>query len=306
MSKFRFFAGLSSLLVFTLATSACGIKKTASSVTAQVMKDAIPSVEEEDDIAYANQASITTLKTLEGLQRVNPNDPTILFMLARSFGSYTFAFVENDILEAKGVNEAYEKLATDRAKRFYGRGKKYGLMLLSKNHAFKKAMDGSLDDFKKALNSFTKKDVPALFWTAFNWGSLINFSKDSPEAIAELPRIEAMMKRVEALDDKYYYGGPHLFFGAFYAARPKMLGGQPEEAKKEFDEAIDITQGKFLMSKVMKAQYYAVQTQDKPLFVSILKEVVDADPSALPSQRLGNELAKRRAEVLLKKEKLFF
>jgi len=295
---------LACLILSTL--SACGIKNTASSVTAQIMQEAVPTIEEEEDVAYANQASLNTLKTLEGLQRVNPNDPTILLMLARSFGAYTFAFVENDILEAKGVSEAFEKAATDRAKRFYGRGKKFGLQLLSKNKAFHKALEGSLDNYKKALKTFHKKDVPALFWTAFSWGGLANFSKDSPESIAEVPRIEALMNRVKELDEDYYYGGPHLFLGALYSARPKMLGGQPEESKKEFEAAIQETNGKFLMAKVLYAQYYAVQNQDRGLFETTLKEVLVADPAALPEQRLGNELAKRRAEILLRKEKLFF
>lgn len=297
------------LMAAILATSfisACGIKQTAVNVTAQVMVAGTPAIEEEEDVAYANQASLASLKTLEAMQRSNPHDSTTLLLLARSFGSYTFGFVENDILEGKGSNEAFEKMASERAKRFYGRGKKFGIMLLSKNSSFKKALNGPLDNFKSALNKFSKKDVPALFWTAFNWGNLINFSKDSPEAIVELPKVEAIMRRVIELDDTYNFSGPHLFLGAFYASRPPMLGGQPEEAKKEFELAIEKTNGKYYMSKVLYAQYYAVQTQNKGLFDSLLKEIANADPAAFPEQRLANELAIRRAQILLQKEKLFF
>lgn len=304
MKKITFLPLVASLCLLPLA--ACGIKKTAVNATAQIMAAGTPAIEEEEDVAYANQASLASLKTLEAMQRSNPNDSTTLFLLAKSFGAYTFGFVENDILEAKGNNEAFEKLATERAKRFYGRGKKFGLMLLSKNGSFKKALVGPLDDFKGALNKFGKKDVPALFWTAFNWGNLINFSKDSPEAIVELPKVEALMRRVIELDDTYNYSGPHLFLGAFYASRPPMLGGQPEEAKKEFELAIDQTGGKYYMSKVLYAQFYAVQTQNKGLFESLLKEVIAADPAVMPEQRLANEIAIRRAQILIQKEKLFF
>lgn len=286
--------------------SACGLKKTASSLTAQIIQTGLPSVEEEDDLPYANQASLSSLKMLEGMQRSNPNDSTILFMLTRSFASYTFGFIENEMLEAKGAHPDLEKTATDRARRFYGRGKKFGLQLLSKNGSFRKGLEGSLDLFQKSLKSFGKKDVPALFWTAFNWGSLINLSKDSPEAIAELPRVEAVMKRVLELDPDYYYAAPHQFFGVIHAARPKMLGGQPQEAKKEFELALEKTQGKLLMIKVLYAQYYAVQIQDRQLYRRLLQEVANADGAIFPEQRLANELAKRRALILLKKEKLFF
>lgn len=297
---------LAGTILVSSLLAGCGIKQTAVNVTAQIMSTGTPAIEEEEDVAYANQASLASLKTLEAMQRSNPNDSTTLFLLTKSFGAYTFAFVENDILEAKGNNEVFEKLATERAKRFYGRGKKFGVLLLSKNKAFKKTVVGPLDDFKAALNKFHKKDVPDLFWTAFNWGNLINFSKDSPEAIVELPKVEAIMRRVIELDDTYNYSGPHLFLGAFYASRPPMLGGQPEEAKKEFELAIEQTAGKYYMAKVLYAQFYAVQTQNKGLFESLLKEVTSADPAIMPNQRLANELAIRRAQILLQKEKLFF
>lgn len=294
------------ILCLSLFLTNCGIKQTAVNATAQIMSAGTPAMEEEEDVAYANQASLASLKTMEAIQRSNPNDPGILLLLARSFASYTFGFVENDILEAKGNNEAFEKLATDRAKRFYGRGKKFGLLLLSQKGNFKKTVVGPLDEFKKTLNGFGKQDVPALFWTAFNWGNLINFSKDSPEAIIELPKVEAMIRRVMELDDRYNFSGPHLFLAVFNASRPAMLGGQPEEAKKEFDIAIEQTGGKYYIAKVLEAQFYAVQTQNKGLFESLLKEVVSADPAAMPEQRLANELAIRRAQILLQKEKLFF
>ncbi len=305
MKKIKFLP-ISAMLLMTSFAASCGIKQTAVNVTAQVMVAGTPAIEEEEDVAYANQASLASLKTLEAMQRSNPNDSTTLLLLAKSFGSYTFGFVENDILEAKGNNEAFEKLATERAKRFYGRGKKFGVMLLSKNGSFKKTVSGPLDDFKAALNKFNKKNVSSLFWAAFNWGNLINFSKDSPEAIVELPKVEAIMRRIIVLDDTYNFSGPHLFLGAFYASRPPMLGGQPEEAKKEFEMAIDQTGGKYYMAKVLYAQFYAVQTQNKGLFGSLLKEVANADPAIFPAQRLANELAIRRAQILLQKEKLFF
>lgn len=305
MKKINFLS-LSAFLFLPLIFTGCGIKKAAVSATAQIMTTGTPAIEEEEDIAYANQASLTSLKTLEAMQRSNPEDSTTLLLLAKSFAAYTFGFVENDILEAKGNNEAFEKMATERAKRFYGRGKKFGILLLSKNGEFKKTVNGPLDNFKSALNRFSKKDVPALFWTAFNWGNLINFSKDAPEAIIELPKVEALMRRIIELDDRYNYSGPHLFLGAFYASRPPMLGGQPDEAKKEFDLAIEQTSGKYYMAKVLEAQFYAVQTQNKALFESLLKEVISADPAVLPEQRLANELAIRRAQILLQKEKLFF
>ena len=156
------------------------------------------------------------------------------------------------------------------------------------------------------LKGYGKGSVPLLFWTSFSWGGSINLNKDSPEAIIEFPKTEAMMQRVLDLDEYYFYGGPHLFFGVSFGSRPAMFGGNLEKSKEHFDKAINAYQRKFLMALVMYAQVYAVQAQDPQLFDSLLGEVVAADPAAMPEQRLANELAVRRAKWLLEHKSLFF
>ena len=59
------------------------------------------------------------------------------------------------------------------------------------------------------------------------------------------------------------------------------------------------TGGKYLMPKVMYARFYAVITQDRPLFEKTLKEVIAAPHDLWPEQRLPNELAKKRAQRYL-------
>ncbi|OGR36896.1 MAG: hypothetical protein A2051_08485 [Desulfovibrionales bacterium GWA2_65_9] len=53
------------------------------------------------------------------------------------------------------------------------------------------------------------------------------------------------------------------------------------------------------MPKVMYAQFYAVQAQDRELYQKLLNEVIQADPNALPDQILANKLAQGRANVPL-------
>ncbi len=77
------------------------------------------------------------------------------------------------------------------------------------------------------------------------------------------------------------------------------MGGDPEAAKRYFDEAIQATGGKYLMVKVLMAKTYAVVTQDRALYESLLKEVLNTPASVFPEQRLANELAKRRAKRYL-------
>ncbi|HKX11840.1 MAG TPA: TRAP transporter TatT component family protein, partial [bacterium] len=184
--------------------------------------------------------------------------------------------------------------------------KDYGQQLLSLNGSYAKAKEGTLDEFQKALGTFSKGDLEDLFWAGIAWGNYLNFNKDSTDAIAELPRVEALFNRVLELDETYYYGGPHLFFGAFYGSRPKLLGGDPDKSKMHFEKAIQIGGGKYFMAQVSEAQYYAVQVQDLGLYERLLNEIVAADVTVLPEQRLSNEVAKRRAQILLDKKSLFF
>jgi hypothetical protein len=86
-----------------------------------------------------------------------------------------------------------------------------------------------------------------------------------------------------------------MALGLIYCSQGKAIGGDPELGKKFFDEAIAASDGKYLMPKVMMARYYAVITQDRPLFEKTLKDVIAAPHDIWPAQRLPNELAKRRA-----------
>ena len=147
--------------------------------------------------------------------------------------------------------------------------------------------------------------MPALFWTSFNWASYLNLHLDDPATIADLPRIEAMIDRVIELDPGFYYGSAHAFKGVIAAMRPKMLGGKPELAEGEFKAAMAAAPD-YLMTRVLFAQYFARQQQNAELFRSELDEVAAADAAKLPAQRLANELAKRRAKLLIGMQKKLF
>ena len=107
------------------------------------------------------------------------------------------------------------------------------------------------------------------------------------------------MKRVLDLDASYNYAGPHMFLGAFYGSRSKMLGGDPEKSHYHFEQSLALTRNRFLLNRVMYAKTYAVQAQDKKLFVEQLDAVIKSPGNILPEQRLANEVAKLKAKRLL-------
>lgn len=294
------------ILFLSLGVSHCGFKKVATKTSAEIFYDATPTIDTEDDVELAQQASLGFLKMLEGFYLQNPKDKIVLLSLTRAYAGYAYGFTENELLATKGTKgPAYDK-ALARANRFYSRAKRYGVELLQELPGMGKVDESTLDEFQKDLNGLGPSEVENLFWIGFAWGNYLNFNKDSVEAIASLPKVEAIMKRVLELDASYYYGGPYLFMGALYGSRPKLLGGNPPLAKENFEKAIAVTDGKNLMARVAEAQYYAVQVQNLGLYKSLLQQVAGADASALPQIRLMNELAKIRAKILLDKKSLFF
>jgi len=286
------------LLSFLLLTQ-CTPKQIASDITSQIMKGGAPAFEMESDIEVAESSGLTMIKMVEAFQHDNPRNKNYLILLSRSYGNYAFGFLEWNLLKYRGVDEARRGVNEARAKNFYLRGKDYGMRVLNTNPAFEKAFDKDLDTFKKALKKMGRRYMPALFWTAFNWGSYVNLNKDSPIAIAEFPKAEAMMERVLDIDDDYFYAGPHLFFGFSFGSRPAMFGGNPAKSKEHFEAALEAYKRKFLMAQVFYAQSYAIQNQDRALFESLLNEVLSTPADVLPEQRLANELAKLRAQWLL-------
>jgi hypothetical protein len=97
-----------------------------------------------------------------------------------------------------------------------------------------------------------------------------------------------------------------MTLGIIYCSQGKAIGGDPDLGKKFFEEAINATGGKYLMTRVMFARYYGVIVQDRDLYVKTLKEVIAAPSDLYPQQRLANALAKRRAERYLKKIEEYF
>lgn len=271
------------------------------------MKSGAPVFEEESDIEIAEQSGPVIIKTLEAFQRHNPGNETYLMLLAKSYGTYAFGFLENRLLQYKDKDAVRYSVYLDRAKLFYSRGKNFGLELIeARNNKLRRAIDLGLGPLRKELAGLSQKDVEAVFWTALNWGGYINLTKEDVRSVSDLAIVEAMMARLLELAPNFFYGGPHLFYGVYYASRPPMLGGNPGEAKKHFDLAAKVNGDRFLMVFALEAQFLAPQTMDRPLFEKMLAKVRDGNLDLLPEQRLANRLAKERAEFLREKEENLF
>jgi len=269
------------------ALCGCSLKSLALRSTGEMLDRGVAAYYEEPDPQLAREAMASQLKFVEGLLQSAPKDPRLNRLAAEGFGGYAFLFIEDS--------------QPDRAKGFYLRGRDYALRALGAEPGLADLAAKMPDDLEKALKITNKDDAPALFWAAFCWSGFINLSKDSPQAVAELPKAVSIMKRSHDLNPDYDFAGSDLFYGVYYASRPKLLGGDPEKAKLHFKWAERITDGKYLMTYVLEAKTLAVALQDRALFESLLAKVKNSPAGLLPKARLADEVAKLKAAALSEK-----
>lgn len=276
------------LAAVCLAGSGCvSIDRYALRVTASMLERGRKAALEEPDYQLGRDAVASQLKLIETMLVTEPENLALRRLAAEGFGGYAFLFVED--------------AEPNRAKGLYIRGRDHALAALALKSVFKGLKDKNIDDFENALKWAKKEDVPDLFWAGFGWGGMVNLSKDDAAALADLPKVVLLMKRVYELDPAFHFGGADLFFGVYYASRPAMLGGDPAKAKIHFEWANRITRGQYLMTDVLDARWYAVAVQDRELFKRLLTTVLEAPAGILPEARLTDEAAKKKAAMYLEK-----
>lgn len=270
----------------------CSIQHLTLRVISPVIDNSLTALFEESDLQIAQTAIEADLKLLEGLLKSDPENKKLLFYATQGYTSYALGFVEDE--------------DPNRARMFYLRGRDFGLKILNQQPSFQQAFRGNLDQFSLALKKFKKSDVPALFWTANAWGNWINISMTDPDALADLPKVQAMMQRVIELEPGYFYGGAYLFLGTILMVKPPIMGGNPDEAKVQFDKCFEYSQNKFLLPHVFFARFYAAKMLDEALFDSTIQQILGTSLDILPEQRLPNAIARKKALLLLEKRAELF
>lgn len=266
-------------------------KKLTVGATAMLLEEVARASSKQSDLRILREGMPAYLMLIDGMIQAWPDNEQLLIAASQSYSSFASLFVEDQ-------DKEYANL-------LYGRGKQYALKSLEMR-GFKEPLQRPFDEFKEGLNRLGKKDVPYIFWTATCWANWIRLNLDSMEALSELPRVETMMQRVLDIDEGFYYGGPHLFMGIWFASRPKMAGGDLKKAQGHFLKALDLGQGKFLMAYVYYANYYARKMMDKDLFNSTLQKVLETPADISPDLTLLNTVAKKKAQELLNRVEEYF
>jgi hypothetical protein len=144
-----------------------------------------------------------------------------------------------------------------------------------------------------------------MYGLASAWAGYLQAHSDDWGAIADLPKVEALLERVVVLDPGYDHGQAFVYLGVLNSLRPEAIGGKPEQGRAYFEKAFALSGGKNLYAKTLEAEFYARLVFDQGLHDTLLNEVLAADPVA-HGFTLSNTLAQERAKLLLESGKDFF
>ncbi|MEA1890279.1 MAG: TRAP transporter TatT component family protein [Pseudomonadota bacterium] len=278
-----------SLLLFAFLTlSACNTL--VSSATKDLADNLSQAIQNQNDPDTVRQGAPAYLIMIDSFIQGSPDDVDLLIAGSNLYGSYAGAFITKPA----------------RAMRLTEKSRQYAL------HAFCIQLPEFCDiqgkhfpEFEKALQKINKSNLPVLNTWGIAWAGWIQTRTEDWTAIADIPKIKAIMLRVVELDPAWDNGNAQLYLGVLNAFLPAAMGGKPELAKEYFEQAIRHSDRKNLMVKTLYAQYYARIVFDKQLHDKLLNEVLQA-PVSSPGMTLVNTLAREQAQQLLDESDDFF
>ncbi|HHO48640.1 MAG TPA: hypothetical protein ENN06_09365 [Desulfobacteraceae bacterium] len=249
------------------------------------MEPTVANLQRQTDLDLVCEGASSFLLMLDSMIAGEPMDKRLLLTAVQGFSAYASA------LDVCGKPE--------RAATVSSKAREYALALLATKPGLRSIAAMDPDDLQSVLAELNEEDAALLFWAGNGWATWIHFQDGSPASLADLVRVEQIMLRVVELDEAFYHGGAHLFLGAFYGAKPPLLGGKPNLSRFHFEKALALSRGEFLPVQVVYARTYARMMYDRDLYERLLGQVVDFPAEQRPDIALANEAAKRRAARLL-------
>lgn len=284
------FARLTTFWILVAVLPLAGCQLMAARATTNLAENVSAAVLDQEDVLIVRDGGPAYLIAVDGLIEGDPEDQTLLLAGARLYAAYASAFVDEE----------------ERAGRLTERAKHYGERALCVRRAeLCEPAEIPFDEFEQRLAQTRLQDVDALYGLGAAWASWIQANSSDWNAIAELPKVQALMERVVALQSDHESGGAHLYLGVLYTLRPESMGGKPELGRRHFESAIEFSHGRNLSAKVLYARQYARLVFDRPLHDRLLNEVVKSDPKAT-GFTLSNVLAQEEAFELLADADDFF
>ena len=279
---------LASMVLLVILTSACGgvIRKVQNGLAEQLTQSAL----NHDDPETVGAALPAYLLLLDASADGPDADGASLCSAAKLYGTYAGAFVSDG----------------PRQQRLSARALRYGVRgACALEKPLCAANMRNFEDLESVVDKLGGDELAALACLGAAWASDVQARADQPDAQADAPKVRVIYERIAALNPTYGNGEAQMVLGVMNSLLPPALGGKPEIGAAHFKKAIEISNDKNLMAKVLYAQFYARLIFDQALHDKLLNEVLTA-PLEAKDLTLSNQIAKTRALALLESGKDYF
>jgi hypothetical protein len=277
--------------LFFVTTLALGGCSTVVNRASQQLADNLTiGILDQDDVVTARDGIPAWLLLVDGLIQSSAQSPGMLIAGARLYGAYAGGFVDDPTRAQRLSAHAFD---------YARRATCIDLPPLCRQ------IDAPFDALQPEIAKARPQDVPVLYSLATTWAVRIQSNPGDWKAIADIPKVQALLERVVVLAPNHAKGEPYMYLGVLATLRPASLGGKPEEGKADFEKALALSGGQNQMARVLYAKHYARLVFDKDLHDKLLNEVLAADPHA-PGLTLINVLAQQQARLLLESGKDYF
>ncbi|MEY4511998.1 MAG: hypothetical protein RLZZ450_4120 [Pseudomonadota bacterium] len=289
------------------ALSGCNLQRIAADQTAEIAETGSVAFNGFWDYDIFGKAVPGAILQTEALIRVSPDNEKLLVGLARTYVVYAYGWLsaEWELADERGDFELADELEL-RLKKLYRRSSQLALRVVHKHDR-----NGQLAQLLKAgkadaVSAYLRqhytdeKDVPGLYWAGAAWGSMIANSGGDLNAIADAPLARALMERSVEISPGYADAGGLGALGAAEAAFPELLGGNLEKARGYYERALEVCHRRNHLVILSYAKAYAVAKQDRTLFVTLLREILEA-PDQGDDIRMNNKVARFRAKRYIKR-----
>lgn len=270
----------------------CSVRKTVVDYAGDAIGGGGGVWSSDEDPQLVKEALPFALKINESLLQTSPDHKGLLEATAEGFLAYALLIGEEaDRLETDDLKAARKLKA--RASKLFIRGRDYALRALEQRHAG--FTNGLKADRKAMLAQTDAEDVPFLYLAGAGWAGALGADTGNLGLVAELPTAGALVGRVLEVDETYNQGAAHEFMISYEAARP---GGSNAAARRHYDRALALSEGKRASVHVALAEAVSVAQQDVMEFRAMLKAARAVDVDEDPDGRLLNVIARERAAWL--------
>jgi ribosomal protein S7 len=277
MSFFRF------LFISTAASMLVACASMVASAGSGLAGNLNTAIMNQDDPPLVRDGAPAYLLMLDSFVEGAPENVAVLSAAAELYSAYGVVFVDDPL----------------RARKLTTRGRAYGRRALcAAEEAVCGIWDLPYDEFIQGLQQVRVKQAPALYTFGLSWLAWIQSHSGDFSALAKLPQVQAVLQRVQQLDEDYEEANIEHFLAVLNTIRPPALGGDFEAGLAHYQRALELSGERDLAIKIDYARYYARTLYDRELHDRLLEEVLAADP-VQPGLTLFNTLAQDEAQELL-------